>query len=174
MLAWAKFETKTIPKLPKLTRLFLSSNFAYHKAGYFIPFSSFLFKLTNGTTITWTYENYFSCDSKDIIYILICKTCDNFYLGQTQDFKQRTAKHKSDVKNTYNSTCRICSKHLRDCNQAEPYFQIVLFYYETDTALRKYKEKRYIPRWKPPLNLNKTWIMMELINNFLIDKFLFV
>ena len=38
------------------------------------------------------------CDSKSVIYILICKTCGNFYLGQTQDFKQRTAKHKSDVK----------------------------------------------------------------------------
>ena len=28
-----------------------------------------------------------------------------FCLGQTQDFKQRTAKHKSDVKNPHNSTC---------------------------------------------------------------------
>ena len=45
-------------------------------------------------------KKYFSCDSKD--GILICKTCDNFYLGQTQDIKQRTAKHKSDVKNPHN------------------------------------------------------------------------
>ena len=36
---------------------------------------------------------------------------------------------------------------------------------------KEYKEKRYILWWKPPLNFNKTWIMMELINNFLIDKF---
>ena len=156
LLVRAKFETKTIPKSPKLTGLFLCSNCVYHKAGYIIPCSSFSFKLTNGKTITWTYKNYFSCDSKDVIYILICKTCDNFYLGQTQDFKQRTAKHKSDVKNPHNSTCRICSEHLRDCNQAEPYFQIFPFYYETNTALREYKEKRYILRWKPPLNLNKT------------------
>ena len=98
LLVQAKFETKTIPKSPKLTGLFLCSNCVYHKAGYIIPCSSFSFKLTNGKTITWTYKNYFSCDSKDVIYILICKTCDNFYLGQTQDFKQRTAKHKSDLK----------------------------------------------------------------------------
>ena len=138
LLVRAKFETKTIPKSPKLTGLFLCSNCVYHKAGYIIPCSSFSFKLTNGKTITWTYKNYFSCDSKDVIYILICKTCDNFYLGQTQDFKQRTAKHKSDVKNWHNSTYRICSEHLRDCNRAEPYFQIFLFYCETNTALRKY------------------------------------
>ena len=79
-----------------------------------------------------------------------------FYLGQTQDFKQRTAKHKSEVKNPHNSTCSICSEHLRDCNQTEPYFQIFSFYCETNTAQRECKEKRYIVRWKPPLNLNKT------------------
>ena len=99
LLARAKFETKTIPKSTKLTGLFLCSNCVYHKAGYIIPCSSFSFKLTNDKTITWTYKSYFSCDSKDVIYILICKTWDNFYLGQTQDFKQRTAKHKPDLKN---------------------------------------------------------------------------
>ena len=71
LLLRAKFETKTILKSPKLTGLFLCSNCVYHKAGYIIPCSSFSFKLTNGKTITWTCQNYFSCDSKDIIYILI-------------------------------------------------------------------------------------------------------
>ena len=119
LLVRAKSETKTILKSAKLTGLFVCSNCFYHKAGYVIPCSSFSFTLTNGKTIIWTYKSYFSCDSKDVIYILICKTCDNFYLGQTQDFKQRTAKHKSDVKTPHNSNCRICSEHLRDCNQAK-------------------------------------------------------
>ena len=149
MLVRAKFETKTIPKSAKLTGLFLCSNCVYHKAGYIIPCSSFSFKLTDCKAITWTYKNH-------IIYILISKTCHNFYLRQTQDFKQRTAKPKSDVKNRLNSTGRICLEQLRDCNQAEPYFQIFPFYYETNTALREYKEKRYTLRWKPPLNLNET------------------
>ena len=112
LLVQAKFETKTIPKSPKLTGIFLCSKCVYYKAGCIIPCSSFPFKLTNAKTITWTYKNYFSCDSKDVIYILICKTFDNLYFGQTQDFKQRTAKHRSDGKNTHNSTCRICSEHL--------------------------------------------------------------
>ena len=86
----------------------------------------------------------------------ICKTCDNFYFGQTQDFKQRTSKYKSDVKNLHNSTWKVCSEHVRDCNQDEPYFQIFPFYCETNTALTEYKEDRYILRWKPPLNLSKT------------------
>ena len=161
LLAGAKLETKTILKSPKLTVLFLCSNCVYHKAGYIIPCSSFSFKLTNGKTITWTYKNHFSCDTKDVIYISICKTCNNFHLGQTQDIKQRTAKYKSDVKNLHNSTCRICSEHLRDCNQAEPHFEIFPFYYKTNTGLREYKEKRYILRWKPSLNLHKKWFNVK-------------
>ena len=61
-------------------------------------------------------------------------------LRQTQDFKQRIAKHKSNFKNPHSSTCKIFSEHLRD----DPYFQIFPFYYETNTALREHKEKRYI------------------------------
>ena len=81
MLEQAKFETKNVPKTPKLTGLSLHNNFVYHKAGYIIPCSSFSFKPTNGKTITWTYKNYFSCDSNNVIYIFICKTCDNFTNG---------------------------------------------------------------------------------------------
>ena len=51
LLVRAKFETKTIPKSPKLTGLFLCSNCVYHKAGYIIPCSSFSFKLSNGKAI---------------------------------------------------------------------------------------------------------------------------
>ena len=53
-----------------------------------------------------------------------------------------------------NGTCRICSEHLRDRNQAEPYFQMFPFYYETNTVLREDKRKPYILRRKPPLNVN--------------------
>ena len=121
MLVRAKIETTTMPKSPKLTVLFLWSNCVYHKAWYIIPCSSFSFKLSNSKAIRQTYKTYYSCDSNDVIYILICKTCNKFYFEQSQNFKQRTAKHKSDVKNPNNATCRICSGHLRDCNQAERY-----------------------------------------------------
>ena len=43
-------------------------------------------------------EKLIFCDSKVAINILICKNCDNFYIGQTQDFKQKFAKDKSDGK----------------------------------------------------------------------------
>ena len=58
----------------------------------------FTFKLTNGKSVIWNYNNFFDCDSKDVLYIPICINCDYFYLGKTIDFKQRIRKHKSDVK----------------------------------------------------------------------------
>ena len=55
---------------------------------------------------------FFSCDSKDVLYILICNNCDFFYIGQTKELKQRTRKHKSDVIYPNNSNCKKCSEHL--------------------------------------------------------------
>ena len=40
--------------------------------------------------------------------------------------------------------------------ETELYFQIFPVYYETNTALKEYKEKRYILRWKLPSNLIET------------------
>ena len=48
------------------------------------------------------------------------------------------------------------AEHLRDCAKIEPFFQIYPFYHEKDHYLRDYKEKRFIIKWKPPLNINKT------------------
>ena len=109
MLVRAKFETKTITKSSKLTGLFLCNNCVFYKAGHIIPCLWFSFKLTNGR-------------SKDFIYILICKTCDSFYFEQTQSFKDKIAKDNSDFKNPHNSTCSVCSEHLRDCKTIQVIF----------------------------------------------------
>ena len=56
MLVRGRFETKIIPKAPKVTGSFLCNNCVYHKARYVIPCSSFSFKLTNGKTVSWIYK----------------------------------------------------------------------------------------------------------------------
>ena len=70
--------------------------------------------LTSGKSVTWNYNKIFDCNSKDVLYILICNNCDYFYLGKTIGLKQRIRKHKSDVKHSQNSTCREFAEHLRD------------------------------------------------------------
>ena len=47
-----------------------------------LPLNLQMRNLLFGTTI-----NFFYCDSKDVLYILIYNNCDHFYLGKTIDFK---------------------------------------------------------------------------------------
>ena len=99
---------------------------------------------TNGKSGTWNYNKFFDCDSKDVLYILICNNCDHFYHGKTIDFKQRIRKHKSDVKDPHNSTCRECAEYLRYWAKIEPFFQIDPFYHEKDHYLTLETTKKNI------------------------------
>ena len=142
MLVQVKLKLKIIPKQPTVTALFLCNNCVYHKACY-IPCSSFSFKLAYIQTVSQTYKNYFSCDSKDVIYILICKTYDNFYLRQLNILNKELQTKSQMSKPQTCSTCSICLEHLRDCKHAEPYFQI------TKQILGYENMKRvYSHRWK--------------------------
>ena len=47
------------------------------------------------------------------MFILICNNCDFFYIGETEELKQRTKKHKLDVIHHNNGNCKKCSQHLR-------------------------------------------------------------
>ena len=85
----------------------------------------------------WHYKRYFNCDSKNIIYKLMCNTCEWFYLGQTTNLKQRIRKHKSDVFHPQNSFCKKCSR------MKEPFLKTYPFLYENKKELCEFKEKRY-------------------------------
>ena len=52
-----------------------------------------------------------------------------FYTGQTEELKQRTRKHRSDVNHPNNSKCKKFSKLLRTCSKLEEtYFKIYLVF----------------------------------------------
>ena len=84
LLVRAKFQMNVIPRTPQLIGLYPCSNCIYHKNGYINPCTSFKFKLTNGKIITWNYTKYFTCDSKNVLYLLKCRTCNEFYIGETR------------------------------------------------------------------------------------------
>ena len=76
MLVTAKFELH--PELPKRkpNGLISCTDCIYHKNGYIKPCKSFTFKLTNVKSVAWNYNKFFDCDSKNVLYILICNNCD--------------------------------------------------------------------------------------------------
>ena len=91
--------------------------------------------------------------SKVILYVLICNNCDFFYIGQTEEFKQRTWKHKPYVIHPSNSKCKKCSEHLRTYSKVkEPYFNIYLFLYEENKYVWEFKGRRFIMNCEPQLN----------------------
>ena len=79
---------------------------------------------------------FFSCDSKYVLYALICNNCNFFYARQTEELKKHTQKNKSDAIHPNNSNCEKCSKYLRICSKMEePFVNIYPFLYE---------EKKYL------------------------------
>ena len=84
--------------------------------------------------------------------MLICTKCEQTYIGETQDFRDRTNNAKSNIRHQENSTVPY-SKHFAECsNMKEPFFYCFPFFYENDTMFRKFKEWRLIKRFKPALN----------------------
>ena len=70
--------------------------------GYFNECSSFFSKPKN-KIMTWPYKHFFGCDSKAVLYLLICINYGFFYIGQTEELKKRTRKRKSVASHPNNS-----------------------------------------------------------------------
>ena len=133
---------------------FSCSGCIYHRSGYFMPCKFFQFKV-NDKSMIWHSKRYFNCDSKNVIYILMCNTCEWFYLGQTTSLKQRIRKHKSDVFHPQNSFCEKCSEHLRYCNRMkEPFFRIYPFFMRIKRNSSVLKKN--VSLW----NGNHSWILI--------------
>ena len=123
----------------------------YHELGYVIKCLTFTFGLHD--KFTWVYNRLFNCNSLNVIYVLKCNNCWRFYIGETHDLKERTRLHISNVNLPDNANCRILSHHLHTCSKlAHPYFTIYPIYYVEDRQRRRFIEKRFIKRYKPPLN----------------------
>ena len=123
----------------------------YHRLGYVTPCMSFTFGQYD--QFTWVYNRLFDCNSLNVIYVLICNTCWKFYIGETEDLKVRTRVHMSNANLPENANCKVLSHHLHDCsNLVHPYFKIFPIYYVEHRQHRRFTEKRFIHRYKPPLN----------------------
>ncbi len=54
-----------------------------------------------------------SCESENIIYILTCKVCNTYYIGQSISAKQRLKQHITAIrKNRTSSNCVCVHKHF--------------------------------------------------------------
>ena len=83
--------------------------------------------------------------------MLICSHCNEYYIGETKDLRQRSNKSRSDIR--IRPDIYAYTKHFRECSKlVEPYFKIFPLFYESDANCRKYKEWRFIKLFAPTLN----------------------
>ena len=156
MLTRAKFQLHPPLRVSKPAGVFPCGNCTYCRRGYIVPATEFVLR-SGGKTITWKYTRHFTCNSKNVLYVVKNDYDENFYLGKTQCVKTRVGKHISDVFNPQNSNCKDCSRHLGQVSgMIEPFFRYYPFFYEDDPGLRDFMEKRFTRRWKPQLNSYNT------------------
>ena len=141
-----------IPREPRVVGLRHCAGICkYHELGYIVECLSFTFGPQDD--FTWVYNRLFDCNSLNVIYILKCNNCWRFYIGETHDTKERTRLHISNVNQPDNANCKKLSHHLHTCSKlVQPYFTIYPIYYVEDRQHRRFVEKRFIKRFKPPLN----------------------
>ena len=153
-LTRSKFNMSLVKHIPeKIVSLFNCSDnrCMLHNNGYINSCKEFTFKVKHGF-FTWKYNRSFNCNSINVIYMLICVKCGDNYIGETQNLRGRTNNTKSKVRYSENNSLEY-TKHFSHCsNLIEPYFYVYPFYFEDDVLHRKFKELRFIKRFKPSLN----------------------
>ena len=95
------------------------------------------------------------CTVKNIIYVLICNGCREFYIGQTGDkLRNRKTVHIQQVRDPLTRQMPL-SAHLDTCCKTCPKFSIFPFFkmQNDNVSARLSKEEYFIKIYKPKLNV---------------------
>lgn len=96
-----------------------------------------------------------SCDVKNVLYVITCNGCKEFYIGQTGDkLRTRRTIHAQQIRDP--STRQIpLSEHLDKCSKLNPKFMMFPFFklQTENTTARITKETYFIKCFKPKLNV---------------------
>ena len=132
----------------------------------FIYASSYI-KLDKFSNLKIKLMNNASCTSTDLIYIIICKKCKLFYIGETsQTLKARTSQHLNHIINfkpylKYED--KEVAKHFRRTSHKLSDFKVCVFKTGLENIkIRKYQELDLINRF----NINK----IRCMNTFKAKK----
>ena len=97
-----------------------------------------------------------SCNSQNLIYVIICPTCQEEYIGETgkgkTKLRDRVRVHRQHIQQPELAILPV-SKHLRNCGKGNfnifPFFQLKT----NDENLRKTYETKFIKEFRPKLNM---------------------
>lgn len=103
---------------------------------------------------TFHVKENMDCTVKNVLYVLVCNGCKQYYIGQTGDnLRNRRTVHDQQVRNPSTRQMPL-SAHLDHCSQTNPKFSMFPFYkfHTNDVSARLLREKYFINIFKPTLN----------------------
>ena len=106
------------------------------------------FKFKNSSSLFYI-KRVLNCNSKNVIYVILCENCKEEYIGCTQSLNHRVALHKSNIKLPQNRNLFV-SKHIFQCSNGN--FKIMPIYQTDDYSNITLKEQDFIDKYKPLLN----------------------
>ena len=94
-----------------------------------------------------------SCTVKNVVYVIECRGCGEYYIGETNNLRKRTTLHNQHIRHE-NLRMIPVSGHIATCSDKDPkYFMFPFYKMKCDSILaRKEKEKYFINKFKPELN----------------------
>ncbi|MCG8076000.1 MAG: GIY-YIG nuclease family protein, partial [Candidatus Thiodiazotropha taylori] len=107
---------------------------------------------------TFRVKENMNCTVKNVLYVLICNGCKEFYIGQTGDkLRNRRTVHDQQIRDPSTRQLPV-SFHLDQCSLTNPKFSIFPFYkfHNNNVSARLTKEKYFIKVFNPKLNKSLT------------------
>ena len=93
----------------------------------------------------FTVKDNMSCKAKNVIYVIQCRGCNEQYIGETVNLRNRVTLHNQHIRHAELRKIPV-SKHIAD--SIFPFYQM-----KTDSIIkRKEKEKYFIRTFSPKLN----------------------
>ena len=106
------------------------------------------------TSSKYVKENM-NCTVRNVLYVLICNGCKEYYIGQTGDkLRNRKTVHEQQIRDPSTRQMPV-SKHIDNCCKTQPKFSLFPFYkFQTDdVSARLAKERYFIDVFSPKLNM---------------------
>ena len=101
----------------------------------------------------FTVKDNMSCKAKNVIYVIQCRGCNEQYIGETVNLRNRATLHNQHIKHAELRKIPV-SQHIAECSDQDPKYYIFPFYQmKTESIIkRKEKEKYFIRTFSPKLN----------------------
>ena len=146
LLTRAKFTDETHPPTNTVTRCNRSN---CGLCTHLLEGNTFTFKC--GKTVTTKFN--MSCDVRCVIYVMVCQGCQEEYIGETHNLRERMRVHRQHLRQPETRTIYV-SQHIDQCTKSQPKFKTFpIFKMKTaDLLTRRKKETDLIECFKPKLN----------------------